>query len=31
VRVNGTEMDIHFLKGKKKKRSGDGEHLMANS
>jgi hypothetical protein len=30
VRVNGTEMDIHFLKGKKKKRSGgDGDHLMA--
>jgi hypothetical protein len=30
VRVNGTEIDIHFLKGKKKKGSGGGQE-MANA
>lgn len=30
VRVNGTEMDIHFLKGKKKKGAG-GAQEMANA
>ena len=31
VRVNGTEMDIQFLKGKnKKKRSGAGQDAMMN-
>lgn len=32
VRVNGSEMDIHFLKGKKKKNpDGAGQDSMANA
>jgi hypothetical protein len=30
VRVNGTDMDIHFLKGSKKKRAS-APHEMANA